>query len=478
MRITLTVTEGPHSGQVYSFEGHDTFLVGRSKRAHFRLPSKDRYFSRIHFLIEVNPPQCRLTDMGSRNGTHVNGTRVERAALKDGDEIRAGKTVLRVAVGSTPTVLSEPPVATHEPRLPAAAVGPAPLSGGSTAALSVRVRTPPPLPALPVPAPESPPTLPSLPAPPPPPAFCRACRAVLPVGLPSAGPVWLCSACEEQARAQAQAIPGYLLVRRIGHGAMGVVSLAVGKADGRPVAVKTITPAVAGSPAQVQRFLREADILRQLDHPNIVTFRDLGETEGLLYFAMDYVHGKDLCRLLKREGSMQPRRAVPLACQLLEGLAYAHERGFIHRDIKPSNVLLTTEGTREVVKLVDFGLAKVYQASQLSGLTLSGDIGGTMAFMPPEQITEYREARPPADQYAAAATLYNLLTNAFIHDLPAEFHNQVLVVLHDDPTPLRDRRPEVPAALADVIHRALAREPDERFPNVIEFRKALLPFAE
>src|SRR5207302_378500 len=90
MRITLTVTAGPHKGRVFTFVGHDTFLVGRSSRAHFRLPVKDRYFSRVHFLIEVNPPECALLDMGSRNGTYVNGARVDRCNLRDGDRIRAG----------------------------------------------------------------------------------------------------------------------------------------------------------------------------------------------------------------------------------------------------------------------------------------------------------------------------------------------------------------------------------------------------
>lgn len=87
MRITLTVTEGPHAGQVFTFQEHDNFIVGRSKRAHFRLPLKDKYFSRIHFMVEVNPPHCRLMDMGSTNGTHVNGQKVTMADLKDGDQI-------------------------------------------------------------------------------------------------------------------------------------------------------------------------------------------------------------------------------------------------------------------------------------------------------------------------------------------------------------------------------------------------------
>src|SRR6516164_204093 len=101
--ITLTVVAGPHEGQVFTFAGHDTFLVGRSKRAHFRLPAKDRFFSRIHFLVEVNPPSCRLMDMGSRNGTYVNGERVEMIDLADGDQIKAGRTVLRVAVTAAGT---------------------------------------------------------------------------------------------------------------------------------------------------------------------------------------------------------------------------------------------------------------------------------------------------------------------------------------------------------------------------------------
>src|SRR5687767_4616199 len=93
MGITLTVTEGPHRGRVFSFGEHDTFIVGRSKRAHFRLVDKDEFFSRMHFLVEINPPSCRVMDMGSRNGTYVNGSRITSADLKDGDLIKGGHTI-------------------------------------------------------------------------------------------------------------------------------------------------------------------------------------------------------------------------------------------------------------------------------------------------------------------------------------------------------------------------------------------------
>ena len=107
MQVILTVTEGPHQGQEFAFDGHDTFIVGRGEQAHFRLPEKDKFFSRVHFVVEVNPPHCRIMDLGSRNGTLVNGKKIEATDLNEGDEIRGGKTVIRVAIaGGEPTTAS------------------------------------------------------------------------------------------------------------------------------------------------------------------------------------------------------------------------------------------------------------------------------------------------------------------------------------------------------------------------------------
>ena len=485
MRITLKVIDGPHKGQVYTFAGHDTFLVGRSKRAHFRLPTKDRYFSRVHFLIEVNPPQCRLMDMNSRNGTFVNGKRVEMADLKDKDQIRAGHTVLRVQVEQVDAV---PP-----------SVAPAPESESSVVAIPLPPLPPqppqPPKPATviepaPVPPPKAAPTMKPAPPPPPPkkptvaepsppsvtPRLCRACEAPLTTTVGSGGPARLCQGCLTAIRGQDQFIDGYQLIRALGQGSMGVVYLAVRQADDSLVALKTVIPAVAGTPAQVERFLREADILRQLQHPNIVAFRESGECGNKLFFAMDYVRGPDASRLLRSEGALSVPRAAGLVCQLLEALDYAHSRGFVHRDIKPANLLMTTVEGREVVRLADFGLARVYQASQLSGLTMTGDIGGTVAFMAPEQITNYRDVRPPVDQYAAAATLYNLLTAQYVYDLPRDLSRQIGLILNEDPVPVGNRRADLPKALAAALHRALARDPGDRYPSAREFHAALVPF--
>ncbi len=461
MQITLEVTAGVHKGAKFTFAGHDTFLVGRSREAHFQLPAQDKHFSRIHFMVEVNPPHCRLTDMKSRNGTYVNDRKVEAADLNHGDKIRAGRSILRVFFRALPAAadetvdasLSLPVTLGEDPARPEAvpvsgAVGPAASGPVSWTALRADSGPQPPPPAL---------------------AVCPVCGAT----TAAADPALLCPACRELVRGQPQPIPGYQIVRALGKGGMGVVSLALCEQDGTLVALKTITPNVPGTRGEVDRFLREARILGQLRHEHVVGFRAMGEAGGQLYFAMEYVPGTDAKRILKAEGPLSVGRAVGLVCQVLAALEYAHGQGFVHRDVKPSNVLVTPDGEGESAKLADFGLARVFQSSQMSGLTMAGEMGGTMAFIAPEQITQFRESQPAVDQYAAAATLYNLLTGRFLHDLPKKFDEQILVILQNPPVAIQARRPDVPRDLAAVIHRGLARDPARRFADVGELRRAL-----
>jgi serine/threonine-protein kinase len=454
MRITLTVTGGPHKGKTFTFSGHDTFIVGRSPKSHFRLSEEDRYFSRIHFLVEANPPRCRLLDMSSRNGTYVNDQRVDSCELGDGDKIQAGRTVLRVAFQKTGSSMS----------LPSAPID-------ILDVLPVEEEPAPPAPAESVPLVIARPTSTAGSA-----AACFAC------GQPSSAaaddPLSLCGACREKARSQEQHVEGYRIIEEIGNGAMGIVALAVRVSDGLRVALKTVMPAMAVHEHQLSRFLREAKILSQLRHPNIVAYHDMGGTEERLWFAMDFIRGTDAYQLLRDEGPLPVGRAVRLVSQLLDALTHAHAKKFVHRDIKPSNLLVQKTPAGEHIKLADFGLARVYQASQFSGLTMSGEIGGTMGFMAPEQITEFREAEPPADLYSAAATLYNLLTGVFIFDLQGDLKKRLLAILQEDPIPIRKRRREIPQSLAAVIHRGLEREPQRRWPDAAAFRAALAPFAD
>jgi pSer/pThr/pTyr-binding forkhead associated (FHA) protein len=444
MRICFHVTAGPLVGQMFAFDRHDIFLVGRSPNAHCRLPEDDPYFSRVHFLIEVNPPRCRLTDMGSRNGTFVNGRKVEAIELRHGDVIKAGHTLMRVEFQRT----ADDPV-------------PAETETEVAGATKVDIFIPEGVaPELPLSDPSSS-------------TITSQGEDLRILNADAAADTELLFPATSPPR-----IPNYQILRELGRGNMGVVYLARSLKTGNEVALKVILPHEADNPLTVQRFLREAEVLGQLDHPNIVKFLETGQAGKILFFAMEYVRGTDVAKVMKERPRFEPRTGVRLAIQVLDALAHAHSKGMVHRDIKPANVLLAElEDGKRQVKLADFGLARVYRASQLSGLTLHGDLGGTPAYMAPEQITNYRDVTPAADQYSVAAMLYHMLTGCYILDLPP-MPAGLLVILQKEPIPLLERRPDLAEGLGPVIHKALSKKPADRYPDVVAFRQALVPFGK
>lgn len=452
MKITLTVVAGPHQGKSFEFSEHDNFIVGRGAQAHFRLPKDDPFFSRLHFLVEVNPPLCRLLDMHSANGTFVNKAQVTETNLNDGDLIQGGKTWIRVQLDSQSDSVPESVVfdtwAPTEPQPPVAVPGrqqEIPIAVFDSEIVDK------PLEKKVVPLALAPAKQPS--------------RESLPPDY------------RERIQKTPQPFPGYQIVREVGRGGMGIVYQAICEADESVVALKTIKPAVAGSEKDVERFLREARLLKSLQHPNIVSFREMGKSEEVLYFAMDFVDGKDLKRLLADLPEPLPvPRAVALIRQLLDALDYAHKQGVVHRDIKPANLLVSSNGQRESLSVTDFGLARTYQSSRMSGLTTTGQIGGTTPFIAPEQILLFRDVKPAADQYAVAATLYHLLTKSYVYDFPKTVSAQLVMVLQSSPIPIQQRRSDLPASLVDVIHKGLSREPADRFKDLMEFRQALAGF--
>ena len=469
MQITLTVTTGPHAGREFTFDGHDNFIVGRAKAAQFRLPSKDQFFSRNHFLVEVNPPLCRLLDLNSTNGTLVNGKQVASVELHDGDTIEAGDTTIRVSLvsagASTPVPVSDSAPAANPRSAPQ-------VVSDQTIVPRNWTRSTPGTPDIETVVPRHVKKDGEISATFVPEARPVACE-VSPVVVP-APKVSLTAEDRVKIAAQPQPFAGYEIIEEIGRGGMGVVYRARSKTDGSLVALKVVLPAVASSPEDLARFVREAGIVKELSHPHIVPFRDLGQADGQLYFVMDLVPGLDGQAVLRQhDGPLPVARAISIVCQLLEALSAAHRKGYVHRDVKPSNLLIEARPAGDFVWLADFGLARAYQASKLSGLTTTGNIGGTLPYMAPEQITHYRDVTPAADQYSAAATLYHLLTRRHPYDFPKEIAKQLLMVLQEPPRPIQEHRAELSNKLAAVIHKALARSPADRFTDVESFHAVL-----
>ncbi len=209
---------------------------------------------------------------------------------------------------------------------------------------------------------------------------------------------------------------------------------------------------------------------RALRHPNIVALHDFGKHEGSFFFALEYCAGGSADELVRRRGApLGLPTVLRLASDALEGLAAAHEAGFVHRDIKPDNVLLAKDGT---AKLADFGLAKSFQQAGLSGMTATGTVAGTFYFMPREQLTNFRQTRPVSDVWSMAATIYFLLTVEYARDFKSK-PDPLAVILRGGVVPIRDRDPFLPDDLANVLDRALMDDPKKRYPDAGEFVAAL-----
>ncbi len=263
---------------------------------------------------------------------------------------------------------------------------------------------------------------------------------------------------------------GHRIEGLAGRGGMGVVYKATHIALDHVVALKVISPALAQDERFRRRFGEESRIAVSIRHPNVVAIHHAGEEDGLLFVTMDLIDGTDLRGLLTVKGAMDPVHAAAVIAEVASALDAAHARGLVHRDIKPGNILIEGEGVTERVYLTDFGLARLVEAS--TGVTATGAFVGTLDYVAPEQIRGERvDAR--ADVYALGCVLFELLTGnppfAARDDKVAKMYAH----LQEEPPRVRLFRPELPGELDLVVGRALAKDPEERYPSAGDFARAV-----
>jgi hypothetical protein len=445
--LNLKIVTGPHQGKQFVFDEHDIFLFGRMDDCHVCLPD-DHLVSRHHFILEVNPPDARLRDLGSLNGTYVNEKkfggreahqtpeegaqrRYPEVDLHDGDQIGVGNTLFHLIVENP----AEPP---------------------------------------------------------PQPVHCQKCGkdASAEVGSTRFGD-YLCVSCRNIAQNDPAALlaallaqagrpdvanmdfPDYEMERKLGEGGMGAVHLVRHKQKGFRAALKVMLAKVAVDEHSRRQFLREVEVSRSLRHKHIVEFIDYGSAGSMFYIVLEYCAGGSLADLMLRRGGRLPLAdAGPIMLQALDGLAFAHAQGFVHRDLKPQNILLAGQEYNWTAKVADMGLSKNFAQAGFSGMTVTGSFGGSFPFMPREQVTNFKYVKPVSDVWSMGATFYYILTGQFPRDFPRG-QDPLDVILKGVLVPVRKRDSRLPSRVAEVIDRSLTNNHAERYHNAAEMREAL-----
>jgi eukaryotic-like serine/threonine-protein kinase len=440
-KIVLTITQGQLSGTQYVYEDREVCTIGRHKDCNVRLPSDAAHaqVSRYHCLLDINPPFIRVRDLGSGNGTYVNGQRVgsqqqapqgaeglERD-LVDGDLLQIGYTAFEIKIedtGSVSNVLSRS-------------------------------------------------------------------KFVPPDNRQAANDLLSLAAGDHPSLA---GIRGYTIVKLLGAGKCGAVYLAQNDRTEEMVALKVMLPQIAVNDRAVKMFIREMANTQSLRHPNVVRTIDYGEAKNIFYFTMECCHEGSVADFIVSQGGKIPLKiAISITLQVLAGLEYTHNavlpairladgsigegQGLVHRDLKPANIFLQRNGDKTLAKIGDYGLAKAFELAGMSGQTMTGQGGvmGTPSYMSRQQLLNTKYVQPSVDVWATAACLYNMLTGL----PPRQFgkRDPLQVILQDEAVPILERDPSIPKPLAEVIDQALWEDPNNHhdifYKRAIDFRNAL-----
>jgi len=398
----------------YAISRERPLIVGRASDAIVHV--RDPKLSRHHCEVGWTQDGYYVRDLNSKNGTFMNGARITRARLRDGD---------RVQIGLTRFVFRGEPAGSSDETLVA------------------------------------------------PPRLCAACGKI--VAIDDMGTARqtqdriYCSTCIDITPLLGRTVGGYEIIQLLGRGAMGTVFKAEQLSMSRPVALKVLHRELTAADDAVRRFLREARAGGQFSHPNIIRIYDMNVAEGHYFISMEFIAGGDLGALLEREGPLPVAQALDIALQTGSALAHAHGKGVIHRDIKPSNLLL---GRDDLIKVADLGLAKSLDVSGVSALTGAGAALGTLAYVPPEQITDASSVDQRADIYSLGATAYHLLSGE--RPFRGRTVTEVATAVRtEQPRPLRAYRDDVPVVFDQIILRAMAKQPGQRYATAAEMLEAL-----
>jgi serine/threonine protein kinase len=273
------------------------------------------------------------------------------------------------------------------------------------------------------------------------------------------------------------ASPDYEVVREISRGGMGVVYLARNRRMDRLEGLKVVKAALLERAGALERFEREMRAAARLSHPNIVTAYSSPPLDGLLAFAMEYVDGIDLQQLVKSRGPLPVSNACYYIYQAAQGLQHAFEQQMVHRDIKPNNLMLKRDGKRQVIKILDFGLAKATSENPIdAGLTGEGQVLGTPHYMAPEQISHASKADIRADIYSLGCTLYCLLTGAPPFGDKGSVFEILQAHISEAARQVDEVRPDIPAELAAIVARMMAKDVAQRYQKPAEVAQALAPY--